>query len=310
MFPSYQDFYPYIVTGLALGGVYALSGVGIVVLYRATGVLNLAFGAIGAMGALISWTLINHYGVADWASYLVCVAVGGAITFAYGLVFGPPLARRDPLVKAVGTLGLTLILLGVMSYEWPPFARTLTLPTSTPEYSYHIGFADVDVTWTEIIGLAFGVLVTLLVSAFLRYTKLGTAMRALADDREITATLGVPVRRVEAAAWLGSGLIAGAAGLLLADLVGLDPVGLTFLIVSSLAAALIARLRSLAATLLAGVAVGLATALLTPITQWPSETNYQFSLSSYRGGAPFVIAIVTLLFLARRRVVSVSRADT
>jgi len=54
MFPSYQDFYPYIVTGLALGGVYALSGVGIVVLYRATGVLNLAFGAIGAMGALIS----------------------------------------------------------------------------------------------------------------------------------------------------------------------------------------------------------------------------------------------------------------
>ncbi len=307
MFPSYQDFYPYIVTGLALGGVYALSGVGIVVLYRATGVLNLAFGAIGAMGALISWTMINHYGVADWASYLVCVAVGGAITFAYGLVFGPPLARRDPLVKAVGTLGLALILLGTMSYEWPPFARTLTLPTSTPEYSYHVGFANVDVTWTEIIGLAFGVLVTLLVSAFLRFTKLGTAMRALANDREITSTLGVPVRRVEAAAWLGSGLIAGAAGLLLADLVGLDPVGLTFLIVSSLAAALIARLRSLVVTLLAAVAIGLITALLTPFYQFP--TSNQFSLSSYRDGAPFVIAIVTLLFLARRRVVSVSRTE-
>jgi branched-chain amino acid transport system permease protein len=309
MFPSLVEFKPYIVTGLSLGGVYALSGVGIVVLYRATGVLNLAFGAIGAMGALISWTLVTHTTFPDWASYLVCVLFGGLVTFAYGLVFGPPLAPRDPLVKAVATLGLALILLGLMSYLWPPFGRTQLLPTSKPAYSYHIGWAGVDITLTQIIGLAFGVLVTFLVAAFLRLTLLGTAMRALADDREITSTLGVPVRRVEAVAWLGSGLIAGAAGLLLSDLVGLDAVNLTFLIISSLAAALIARLRSLVATLLAGLAVGLCTALLTPITAWPSETNYQFSLSSYRGGAPFVIAIVTLLFLARRRVVSVTRTD-
>ena len=309
MFPSYQDFYPYIVTGLALGGVYALSGVGMVVLYRATGVLNLAFGAIGAMGALISWTLINHTSFPDWASYLLCVVFGGLVTFAYGIVFGPPLARRDPLVKATGTLGLTLVLLGLMSYLWPPFGRTMLLPTSTPGYSYHVGFANVDVTWTQIIGFSFGIFVTVSVGAFLRFTKLGTAMRAMANDREITATLGVPVRRVEAVAWLGSGLLAGAAGLLLSDLVGLDPVGLTFLIVSSLAAALIARLRSLTVTLLAGILVGLVTALLTPITGWPSETNYQFSLSSYRGAAPFVIAIVTLLILARRRVVTISRTE-
>jgi branched-chain amino acid transport system permease protein len=304
MFPSHEDFYPFFVTGLALGGVYALSGVGIVVLYRATGVLNLAFGAIGAMGALISWTLINHHGVPEWPAFLVCIAFGGAVTFAYGVVFGPPLAQRDPLTKAAGTLGLALILLGLMSYFWPPIGRTLTLPSSN--HSYYIGFAGVDVTQTQIIGLAFGAVVTLAVGAFLRYTKLGTAMRALADDREITSTLGVPVRRVEAMAWLGSGLLAGTAGLLLADLAGLDAVNLTFLVISSLAAALIARLRSLVATLFAGLAVGLATALLTPILLWPNAT---YSLSRYSGGAPFAIAIVTLLFLARRRVVSVSRTE-
>ena len=59
--------------------------------------------------------------------------------------------------------------------------------------------------------VGFGVVVMTVTALFLRFTKLGTAMRALANDREITATLGVPVRRVEAAAWLGSGLLSGAA---------------------------------------------------------------------------------------------------
>ncbi len=58
--PSWQDFQPFIVSGLALGGVYALSGVGMVVLYQATGVVYLAFGAVGAMGALIAWSLAGR----------------------------------------------------------------------------------------------------------------------------------------------------------------------------------------------------------------------------------------------------------
>ena len=83
-----------------------------VVLYRATGVLNLAFGAVGAMGALIAWSLINHSGWNEWLAYLICVLFGGVLTLFYGMVFGPALAKRDPLVKATATLGLTLILLG------------------------------------------------------------------------------------------------------------------------------------------------------------------------------------------------------
>src|SRR5438093_6509903 len=102
--PEFQKLF--IVTGLALGGVYALSGVGMVVLYRATGVLNLAFGAVGAMGALIAWQLINHNGFPQGVAYLVCVLFGGAVTLLYGVLFGPPLAARDPLVKATATLGL------------------------------------------------------------------------------------------------------------------------------------------------------------------------------------------------------------
>ena len=95
-------------------------------------------------------------------------------------------------------------------------------------------------------------------------------MRALANDREITATLGVPVRRVEAAAWFGSGIVCGAAGLMLPDLLtSLDYSALTFLVISSLAAALIGRLQSLWVTLFGGLAVGLAQAVLARTRRSP-----------------------------------------
>ncbi len=295
--PSWQDFEPFIVSGLALGGVYALSGVGLVVLYRATGVLYLAFGAVGALGALIAWSL-QKAGTPGWLSWLACVAVAAAVTLGYGTLFGPALARRDPLVKAVATIGLTLILYGLMDLLWTTSggqARSITLPTDGSGFSV----GQIQVTWTQVIALAAGVVLTVGTGAFLRYTKLGTAMRAMANDRDITATLGVPVRRVEAAAWLGCGVLAGVAGLLLADLVALDATTLTFLVISSLAAVLIARLRSITVTFIAAIVIGLLHDLLTPVN----------SLTNYRDMTPFVIAAVALLVLSRHQVMSQSREE-
>jgi branched-chain amino acid transport system permease protein len=269
--------------------VYALSGVGLVVLYRATGVLYLAFGAVGAMGALIAWSMIQA-GTPHWLAWIVCVLFGGVVTLAYGMVFGPPLAARDPLVRAVATLGLTLILFGAMDLLWTTSGgavRSLPLPTDSSGFS----ISQIQVTWTEVISIAAGVALTVGTAAFLRFTKIGTAMRAMANDREITATLGVPVRRVEAAAWFGCGVLAGIAGLLLADLVQLDATTLTFLVISSLAAALIARLRSIAVTFVAALVIGLVHDLLTPIN----------ALTNYRDMTPFVLAAIALLWVSRHR---------
>src|SRR3972149_2653885 len=110
---------PYIVLGLALGGAYALSGVGLVVLYQTTGVLNIAFGAVGAAGALISYYLVNHTSTPQWLAFAACIAFGGAVSLLYGVVLGPAFAARDPLVKTMGTLALALILLGLMAWRAP-----------------------------------------------------------------------------------------------------------------------------------------------------------------------------------------------
>jgi branched-chain amino acid transport system permease protein len=294
---------PFIVLGLALGGIYALSGVGLVVLYRATGVLNVAFGAIGAAGALIAYYLVSHTGWPHWLAYTICVLTGGVVNLLYGMVIGPAFAKRDPLVKMMGTLGLALILLGIMAWRAPiggAFARFLPLPSS----SHHYTIWGTSVSLTQIIAIALAFVITAGVSIFLRVTKLGTAMRALANDREITATLGVPVRRVEAAAWFGSGIVCGIAGLILPDLLtSLDQSALTFLVISSLAAALIGQLRSLWMTLVGGLAIGVVQAVITPYNGNTPIT----SASSYRSAAPFVLAIIALLYMSRRRVVTISR---
>jgi branched-chain amino acid transport system permease protein len=305
---GWEQLKPYIPLGFAFGGIYAVAGVGMVVLYRATGVLNLSFGAVGAAGALISWWFIHHTGVPEVVAFLIAVAFGGVLTLVYGVLLGPILAAREPLVKTMATLGLALIVLGIMGWRAPPLnasPRFLQLPTS--RWAYDISGARVN--WTQIMALIFALGLTVGTTLYLRYTKLGTGMRALANDREISATLGVPVRRVEAAAWFGSGLVCGAAGLLLADQLNtLDGNTLAFnFIIAALAAAVIGRLRSLWATLGAGILIGVVYQLLQPFYSWPSSSDTG-SLSSYRTVTPFVLAVIGLLWMGRRRVITIARS--
>jgi len=297
--PSFENIKPFLVLGLALGGVYAMSGVGLVVLYRATGVLNLAYGAVGATGAFIAWAIIDH-GFNQWLAFLACILFGGFATLLYGVLFGPPFAARDPLIKATATLGLLLILLGYMQWHWGTYAHSLSLPNP----NHGITLAGVRMSWSQIVGVVFPIAVTAGTTVYLRVTKVGTAMRALANDREITATLGVPVRRVEAAAWFASGILCGISGLLLADLVGLDITGLTFLVIPALAAALIGRLRSLWITLAAGFVIGIIASVLNAFSNIKIGGS-TFDLSQYKDMTPFVLAIIALLWFNRRRQVLV-----
>ena len=295
---------PFIVLGLAFGGVYALSGVGLVVLYRATGVLNVAFGAIGAAGALIAYYLVQHTGWPDWLAFTICVLYGGVVNLLYGMVFGPAFARRDPLVKMMGTLGLALILLGIMAWRAPiggAFARFLPLPSSqSPLHDLgHRGQPHPDHRDRP------------RVRDHRRCQRLPP--RDEARDRDARARQRPRdhrhARRSRSGGWRrrpGSGRASSAAmaGLLLPDLLAsLDQSALTFLVISSLAAALIGRLRSLWMTLFGGLAVGLLQAVITPYTRSTPIS----SISSYRAAAPFVLAIIALLYMSRRRVVTISR---
>ncbi|WP_217369178.1 ABC transporter permease [Nonomuraea antri] len=275
---------PFVISGLALGAVYALSGVGLVVLYRATGVLNLAYGAVGAIGALLSWQLLQDDLPVPLA-LLAAPVLSALLSGLYGTLISPLVAGRDPLVKAVCTLGFALMLLGLCYWTWSDDPRTLTLPTDTA--GFDLGAARV--TTTQVLALALAVGLTAGTAALLRWTAFGTAMRALADDREISALLGVRIRRVEAVTWVAGGAVAGLTGLVLGSLTRLEAGTLTFLVIASLAAGVVGRFRSLTVTLVAGLSIGLVEALGGAFA----------ATAPYRSVAPFAVAVVAILWLQR-----------
>jgi branched-chain amino acid transport system permease protein len=299
--PGLGDLWPYIIQGLAFGAMYAVTGTGVVVLYRTTGVVNLAFGAIGCLGAHIAWTLMGGslakptpvaHGLRILA-YPVLVAVCAGTTLLYGVWIAPKLARRDPLVKALGMVGVALFLLGIMKDRWDASKpRALVFPSK----KFNVGGSVVTTTQVLALVLAIGLVVG--VTFYLRVTATGTAMRAIANDREIASLLGVPVRRVEALAWLGSGTICGLVYLLLPSLFkGIDQITLTWFVVGALAGAVVAQFKSLWVTLFASLGIGVLESVLTPF-----HDEFQF-LADYRKVTPFVVSVLAVLWISRKRTV-------
>ncbi|MNF45968.1 branched-chain amino acid transporter permease subunit LivH [compost metagenome] len=270
--------------GLAIGSVYALSGVGLVVLYRATGVLNLAYGIMGATSALISWQLVQWGGFAPLC-WIAGVAAAGAISLFYGLLVSPLLDKREPVIKAMATLGVLLILLGTLYSVWPANPRRMELPSDAIAFRVY----GVRVTLTRLIAFVGTLLLTASVVILLTRTRIGLMMRALASQRQLSAIVGIRVIRVEVLAWLISGIIAGISGILLGALVRLDAATLTFLIIPALAAAIVGRLQSLWVTVAAGMIIGMLESLAT----------LSPALAPYRSAMPFVIAVLAIFWLQR-----------
>lgn len=274
----------FFVSGLAVGSLYALGGIGLVVLYRATGVLNFANGAAGAAGAMTAWQL-GQWDVWPPIAWLSCILVALVISLTYGRFIAPLLAWREPVVKAVATLGFALIILGLVSFIWIDDPRGLTLPTD----KIGVRILGLRVTVTRLIVIVTSIALVIGIWAYLKYTAVGLQMRSLANDRDLSALIGIPILRVETIAWVLSGVIAGFTGLMFGDLIRLEPTVITFMVIPSIAAAICGRLEHLSFVLIGGLSMGVIESLLTlsPL------------LKGVRPVAPFAIAALVLLWYQR-----------
>lgn len=177
---------------------------------------------------------------------------------------------------------------------WNDKARTLRLATD----GVGLNVSGTRVTGTQVLSLALVAAVVAATSLFLRHSSMGTAMRALTSDRELAAMLGVRVRHVELTAWVTSGALAGVSGLLLAAQTQLEPGFLTFLVIPALATVVVGRFVSLTGTLVGGLLLGVGQALAS---YWPPT-------SSLASATPFVLAVAVILYLQRRKTVTIEVA--
>lgn len=286
----------FLITGLTVGGIYALSALGLVVVHRATGVINFAQGAIGAITALVYSQVFVEPGRSIWIGWPVSLGLAMLLSLFYGRVLAPRLAHRDAVVKAIGTLGFALFILGFCGWTWSSReVRSLDLPTDTTKFVV----GGVTITLTKVFVMVLAVAVTIGISLYLNKTRTGLNMRALANDRELSSMIGINVLRAETMAWAIAGLLAGQSGILFANVVRLDAISLTFLVIPAIAAAVVGQLRSLLWTLVGGVLIGVVEAELT---------NFR-SFLPYKSLTQLAIGAGVVLFLQRKSTISFSSSD-
>lgn len=290
-----DNLLPYLITGLAVGGIYSLSALGLVVVHRATGVVNFAQGAIGAIAAL---TYSQEFVEKDrplLLGFLVALVISVGLSLFYGRIMAPRLAHRDGVVKAIGSLGFALCILGFCGWKWTARIMSLRLPTDTTKARIF----GVNVTLTRILVIVLAVAVTVGLTIYLNKTRMGLNMRSLAIDRELSSMVGINVLKAETVAWLFAGLLAGVSGILFANVVRLDAISLTFLVIPAIASAVVGQLRSLTLTFAGAMAIGIIEAELT---------NFS-NVAAYKTLTQLVVGVGVVMIAQRTNTISFSAAD-
>src|SRR3954453_1340692 len=274
--------------GIARGSIAALSGLGLVLTYRATGIFNFAHGAVAMFVAYLLWQTHVGWGWPLAISAIVAVLLAGPAigVVLERLVFRPLEVRRaSTSEKLVATLGVFVVLVGLAQTIWGPVHKTDT-PNLFPQ-------TEVDFTSQLFMGanqLAefFIVIVSAaILLAMFRFTHLGTRIRAVVDRRQLADLTGVNANRVAAIAWaLGCGF-AGLSGALLAPQLELDPYRLTLLVIDTFAVAVVAKLAHLPVAVISGIVLGI---IQSELTVWHPAAP----LDSLR---PNVLVLTLLLFL-------------
>jgi branched-chain amino acid transport system permease protein len=208
------DFLQQIVSGLASGGIYASLALALVLIYRATGVINFAQGEMAMFTTFVAWTLMEH--IAYWPAFaltLVLAFLGGALL---ELTLIRPVQNAPPLTVVIVTIGLLIGLNGLARRIWGNEPRTLESPFSTDPV--RIGGVAFSIQDLGIIGVSLAIVAVLW--AFFRFTKLGLGLRAAAVNPVESRLVGVRVAWMLALGWGLAAVLGAVAGMMAAPPLG------------------------------------------------------------------------------------------
>lgn len=274
-----------------LVAAYALFAVGIVLIYRASRVLNLAHGVMAMVPAYISYKL-RDAGLPVIPAIVVGVGSGAALGAAVEVIFVRRLRKVSPTAQTVGTvavygLGVALV------------ARVFGTTPVRPGSVFGDGvilFGSAGISHGQIGLIVVACILTALLFALFRFTSLGLAMRGSASNRTAAALMGVNPDRTTSVAWMMGGALAAIAGILLSAVSTLDPYGFPLQALPAFVAALIGGLGSMPGALVGSLVVGLTIGAVPGLTNVPVAGDFASSI----GASQAVLALVAFVVMAMR----------
>jgi branched-chain amino acid transport system permease protein len=291
----------FILAGLVLGGIYAISAASIVVTYVSAGVLNFAFGAIAFFIARLYYYLVAQNGWPVYAGAIVAIAITGPL-LGVALYFAlfRFLAQAQAITKVVATIGLSVAIPAATELIFGNQA-ILTSPGLAPQpvRVFHVG--GVAVTLDQLITYCCVAAVLAIGTYVLRRTQVGLMVRATVDSKAMTSLSGISPARIAVGVWAVGTFLAGLAGVLAAPVLNVSSVSnYTVVTASAFAAVVAARLRSLPVA----VAVALIMGVVGSLLQWALPSVSSQVTGDIIAGIPFAMVVIFLLYYTWRKTVA------
>jgi branched-chain amino acid transport system permease protein len=300
----------FLLIGVGVGALYGALAMGVIVVYRGSGVVNFAIGAMAMFPAVVyaelrtSGDLLlpvivipDRYGLGDPMGFapaaLIALAVGSLIAIvSYFLIFRP-LRTSPPLTAVIATVGLTIVLQGlaVRSFGTQTVRTPALLPSDTVEVFGRV--VPVDRFWLAGIVAVFG----LALAVMYQRSRFGLATRAAATNEKGTILLGYDPTRIGMINWLLASAMVSSVGIIATSLSGVNPFNYSLYVVPALGAALAARLVSLPIALFAGIAIGSFEALAVHIVAQRQVPT--FFLGGFSSLVPFLVIVGALIAVGR-----------
>ncbi len=240
-----------LITGILVGGIYALVALGWVLIYKCSGVLNLAMGELTLIGAYVTLTFYEM-GIPFVLAVVCTLGVGIALGILTERIFLDKLIGEPILAVIMVTVGLSFFFRGVVEFIWSTDTKVFTPPVF-PMKPISLGFVKISPVymWSFILAIVL----LLVFVAFFKYTRWGLSMQATADDETAALSLGVSARFVYAAAWAIAFMSAGVGGALLGNINGVN-ISVGYLGLLVLPAVVLGGLNSVPGAIVGGIIIG------------------------------------------------------
>jgi ABC-type branched-subunit amino acid transport system ATPase component/branched-subunit amino acid ABC-type transport system permease component len=296
-----QELLPFIVAGIAAGSIYGLAATGLVLTYKTSGIFNFGQGALATAAAYIFYAM--HYASnINWVVALfVSVVVAGPLMGLGMERISRRLSQQSVAWKIVATTGLILVVQGLGTIKYG--SDTIDVPQFLPKGADFFRVGGVNISYAQLTVTAVGVVAVAGLYALFRWSRTGTAMRAVVDDPDLLAMQATSPVRVRRGAWLIGTTFAALSGVLVLPFIGLNAIALTYIVVQAFGAAALGAFSSIPLTFFGAIGIE----IVASISQ-----KYIVSVTWLAGlpnSLPFIVLFTALLVLPRRRLASRSGAE-